>query len=168
MPGRPHLIGSFRRRAATTVALALPVAVLLGGCGDTVRVPPPRVAAENQAACRALVAALPDELTGHSRRDTSDRVYSAAWGDPPIVLRCGVGVPAEYDKFAACQVIHGIGWFVPDATFADQRADAVMTTVDRDPRVEVTVPASLRPPVDVLVDLAPLIKRHTTVTNRCH
>ena len=101
------------------------------------------------------------------RRETSGNPLGAAWGDPAIVLRCGVGTPEDYDKFAACQIVNGLDWFVPDATIEDQDADVVMTTIGRTPAVEVTVPASYRPPNAVMVDVGRAIKQHTQVTRRC-
>jgi hypothetical protein len=56
---------------------------------------------------------------------------------------------------------------VPTATIEDQEADVVLTTIGRTPAVEVTVPASYRPPDAVMVDVAHAIKQHTQVTKRC-
>jgi hypothetical protein len=55
-------------------------------------VPPTSTAAPVVSACAALIASLPDELdTGVRRRPvTGDDTRTAAWGDPPITLRCGV------------------------------------------------------------------------------
>jgi len=140
--------------------------VLAAGC-DTVDVPDTSVSASERKACKSLVAALPDQVAGQSGRETSGNPLGAAWGDPAIVLRCGVGTPVDYDKFAACQIVNGLDWFVPDSTIEDQDADVVMTTIGRTPAVEVTVPASYRPPNAVMVDLGRAIKQHTQVTRRC-
>ena len=129
--------------------------------------PDTSVSASERKACESLVEALPDEVSDQSSRDTSGNPLGAAWGDPPIVLRCGVGTPKGYDKFAGCQTVNGLDWFVPTATIEDQDADVVLTTIGRTPAVEVTVPASYRPPDAVMVDVAPAIKQHTRVTRRC-
>ena len=144
------------------------VALLLvaAGCG-TVDVPDTSVSASERKACESLVEALPDQVADQSSRDTSGNPLGAAWGDPAIVLRCGVGTPKGYDKFAGCQTVNGLDWFVPTATIEDQEADVVLTTIGRTPAVEVTVPASYRPPDAVMVDVAPAIKQHTRVTRRC-
>ena len=140
--------------------------VLAAGCG-TVDVPDTSVSASERNACKSLVAALPDQVAGQSGRETSGNPLGAAWGDPAIVLRCGVGTPKGYDKFAGCQTVNGLDWFVPTATIEDQEADVVLSTIGRTPAVEVTVPASYRPPDAVMVDVAPAIKQHTRVTRRC-
>ena len=77
-----------------------------------------------------------------------------AWGDPQIVLRCGL--PAPGPTTAQCLDVNGIGWIV-----ADPGADPVVFTVfGRDPAVEVSVPASYgRSAVSgALVDVAPVAK----------
>jgi hypothetical protein len=83
---------------------------------------------------------LPFDLTGQpSRRVRSATPYAYAWGDPPIVLRCGVPAPAGFVVGAGAIQINGVQWYVdtsdPGAT--------VWTTVDRPIGVEVRVPASL-------------------------
>jgi hypothetical protein len=83
------------------------------------------------------------------------------------VLRCGVGKPKEYDRFAACQRANGVDWFVPERIIEDQSADVVMTTIGRSPAIEVAVPASYRPSTAAMVDLADVIKAHTTQVSPC-
>jgi hypothetical protein len=148
------------------VAGVVVLLVLAAGCG-TVDVPDTSVSASERKACESLVAALPDQVAEQSGRETSGNPLGAAWGDPAIVLRCGVGVPDDYDKFAGCQTVNSLDWFVPTATIEDQDADVVMTTIGRTPAVEVTVPASYRPPNAVMVDVGRAIKQHTQVTRRC-
>jgi hypothetical protein len=146
-------------------AVAL-VALACAACGG-VDVPDTSVSGAEREACESLVDALPDQVSDQSRRDTSGNPLGAAWGDPAIVLRCGVGSPEGYDKFAGCQTVDGLDWFVPTATIEDQEADVVMTTIGRKPAVEVVVPASYRPPDAVMVDLGRAIKEQTRVTRRC-
>jgi hypothetical protein len=103
-----------------------------------VAVPP--VTPDADAACPPLMRTLPVELTGQpSRRVRSDTPYAYAWGDPPIVLRCGVPAPAGYVVGAGAIQINGVQWFVDTA----DPAATVWTTVDRPVGVEVRVPASL-------------------------
>ena len=146
--------------------VVLLLVLVAAGCG-TVDVPDTSISASERKACTSLVAALPDQVADQSGRETSGNPLGAAWGDPAIVLRCGVGTPVDYDKFAACEIVNGLDWFVPESTIEDQDADVVMTTVGRTPAVEVTVPASYRPPNAVMVDVGPAIKQHTQVTRRC-
>ena len=88
----------------TRGAVACAVVLLVAGCGDE---PPeidaPDLSAADASACRDLVAALPDELAGQERVDvTGDTEYGAAWGDPAIVLTCGVGRPDDFTDISTC------------------------------------------------------------------
>jgi hypothetical protein len=145
------------------------LAVVLSACGDDeVKVRPTGVTGTERTACATLVKALPDRVSDQPARAVrGETEVAAAWGDPAVVLRCGVGRPEGYTKFAACQTANGVDWFVPDEAVQDQDADVVMTTIGRSPSVEVVVPAEDRPPVAAMVDLAPAIKAHTRVTRRC-
>ena len=97
---------------------------------------------------------LPDRVADQPRRETKGNPLGAAWGDPAIVLRCGVGTPEGYDQFAACQVVNGLDWFVPEEQIEDQGADVVMTTIGRRPgRRGRGARATYRPPDAVMVDL---------------
>jgi Protein of unknown function (DUF3515) len=143
------------------------VVALLALTSCAVDVPSTKVSGSQHKACAELVDSLPDHVSDQERRETKGNPLAAAWGDPPIVLRCGVGRPAGYDKFSACQVVNGLGWFVPEKTIDDQGADVVMTTVGRDPAVEVKVPATYRPPDAVMVDLGTAVKAHTRLVKSC-
>jgi hypothetical protein len=146
-------------------AVAL-VALTSAACGG-VDVPDTSVSASSREACESVIEALPDKVADQSPRETSGNPLGAAWGDPAIVLRCGVGTPKDYDKLASCQTVDDLDWFVPEATIEDQDADVVMTTIGRKPAVEVVVPSTYRPPDAVMVDVSRAIKQHTRVTRRC-
>ena len=79
--------------------LVLPLAALLAaGCsggGPVDLEPGPVEGREVDAACEALVAALPDAVDpGVERREVSPRTgRTAAWGDPAVTLQCGVEPP---------------------------------------------------------------------------
>ena len=142
--------------------------MLLTACGeDAVEVRRTSVTGADRAACEALVEALPDRVADQAPRETSGSPLGAAWGDPAIVVRCGVGPPEGYTPLSACQTANGVDWFTPDATVEDQGVDAVLTTLGREPAVELVVPSELRPPVAAMVDIAPAIKEHTRVVRRC-
>ncbi|KWX09858.1 hypothetical protein TR74_07120, partial [Carbonactinospora thermoautotrophica] len=83
------------------------------------------------------------------RRVTTDSPLVAAWGDPPIVLRCGVPVPAAYQPTSQVVTINGVDWFPEQLT-----RGYVFTTVGRVANVEVSVPDAYAPEVNPLVDLA--------------
>jgi hypothetical protein len=150
---------------AGVAALLAVLALLVSGC--KVDVPQTKVSEADQAACRALVAALPGSVSDQKRRETTGNPLAAAWGDPAIVLRCGVGEPADYDPLVGCQTVNGMDWYVPQKGMNDQDEDVVMTTYGREPAVEVRLPAQYRPPVAAMVDLAAAIGKHTRVVKRC-
>ncbi|MCW2847819.1 MAG: hypothetical protein JWR90_1793 [Marmoricola sp.] len=141
------------------------LALLLTGC--KVDVPDTDVPTSQRQACRSLVTALPDHVSDQDRRGTTGNPLGAAWGDPAIVLRCGVGTPAGYDPLVGCQTVNGMDWFIPEAGMNDQQVDVVMTTYGRVPAVEVRLPAEYRPPVAAMVDLAATIAKHTKVVKSC-
>lgn len=77
-----------------------------------------------------------------------------AWGDPSIVLRCGVQRPASYDPTAELVTINGVNWF-PEQLAHGYR----FTTWGRAANVEVTVPDKYSPEVNPLVELASAVKQ---------
>ena len=103
-----------------------------------VAVPP--VTPEADADCPALMQTLPLELMGDpSRRVKSDTPFAYAWGDPAVVLICGVARPAGYVVGSSAIQINGVQWYVD----TDDPATTVWTTVDRPVNVEVRVPATV-------------------------
>jgi hypothetical protein len=113
--------------------------------------PTPRAAA---VACDRLDDALPITLIGQSQRPTSpDSPTTAAWGDPEIVLTCGVPRPAARAPGAQLFEIDGITWFAEELT-----AGTRFTSEGREANVQVDVPDDYRPEAEALVDLAPSIK----------
>jgi hypothetical protein len=100
----------------------------------------PPVTPQADASCPALMSSLPLELSGEqSRRVQSASPFAYAWGDPAIVLVCGVDRPAGYVVGVSAIQINGVQWFVdtgnPDTT--------VWTTVDRPVYVQISLPASV-------------------------
>jgi hypothetical protein len=100
----------------------------------------PPVTPEADASCPALMSALPVDLMGEaSRRVQSDSPFAYAWGDPAVVLICGVDRPAGWVVGESAIQINGVQWYVdtsdPGAT--------VWTTVDRPVYVQVRLPADV-------------------------
>lgn len=138
----------------------------MAGCG-AVDLSQGDVSRADRRACTRLVDDLPSRVADLPHRDTDSGDLGAAWGDPAIVLRCGVGEPAGYQQTSPCQRVDGVDWFVPEDQVSDQGEDAVLTTIGRSPAVELTVPAEHRPPAAAMVDVAAAIKEHTSVTTPC-
>ncbi|MQA84220.1 MAG: DUF3515 family protein [Streptosporangiales bacterium] len=132
----------------------LTVAVLAAACGQTVSVPEPNPAPEAVRLCRALHERLPDRLDSERRRPTEpDSELVAAWGSPPVGLRCGVGRPAGLRPTSRLATVNGVDW-LPEPESAPTR----FTTVGRAVYVEVILPEEGLPAANVLVDLAAPIK----------
>jgi hypothetical protein len=148
------------------VAGVVVLAALAAGCG-AVDLSAPDVSGADRRACLSLVDDLPQDLADEQRRETEGSRLGAAWGDPAIVLRCGVGTPEDYEPFSPCQRVNGVDWFVPEQQMADQDADVLLTTIGRKPAIEVRVPSEYRPPDSVMVDLAATITEHTGVVRAC-
>jgi hypothetical protein len=141
--------------------------VLVGACSHDVDVDGTGATGAARRACESLVHALPSRVSDQPQRRTTGSRLGAAWGDPPIVLRCGVGKPKDYDPATGCQTVNGLDWYVPQKGMDDQSVDVVMTTLGREPAVQVTLPAQYRPPATAMVDLAAAIKAHTRQTTPC-
>jgi hypothetical protein len=97
--------------------------------------------AQADASCPALVQALPSLLVDQdARKVKSVSPYVRAWGNPAVVLVCGVDRPATFVVGTGLIQIDGVQWFV-DST-SDPKT-VVWTAVDRPVYVQVRVPASL-------------------------
>jgi hypothetical protein len=139
--------------------------VLLGGCA--VSVDAPDADAGVRSACQEYVASVPAKLADQGKRDVDDAERGAAWGDPAIVLTCGVAEPEGFTPVSRCQNWDGVDWYIPDDEFGDKPVDVTMTTVGRSPRIRVQVPKAYWPPTSVMIDLAPSVKAHTKKTGGC-
>jgi hypothetical protein len=143
--------------------------LLLAGCGgDSVHVDGFHVSAAERTPCARVLGDLPSKVAGQSRRTVSGSAYAAAWGDPAIVLRCGVPLPRGYAS-APCITRNGIGWSIPLTQADDQGSDVVMTLAHRSLVLQVLLPARYRPngPSEVMADLAATVTTHTTAQGRC-
>jgi hypothetical protein len=148
---------------ASAVALAAVAVVLfwvLGGGGPP-EIDEPDLPASQDAACRALVAALPDTLVGETAVEvTGATAYGAAWGDPAIVLTCGVDA-VDISDVPQCVEADGIGWLVSDED-AEGEGDATFTADGYLPRVRLEVPEDYLPErgASALAELAAPLKQH--------
>jgi len=118
--------------------------------------------AAGRATCATLLAALPDKVEGEQRRDATPGVLTAAWGDPPITLRCGVAAPPGLTRSSECLEVNGVGWFPEDVA-----GGVLFTSVGRAVFVEVGVPDDYAPEVNPLVDLAAPVAAHNPVAQPC-
>jgi hypothetical protein len=151
------------------VACLAGLGLLVSACGNgPVEVETPDLEGEAARTCEALLDALPATVDGVERRDVEPAgTPAAAWGDPAIVLRCGVPMPEDFDEFAACQETEGVGWFIPEEQLTGDREQITMTTIGRAVNVEVSLPEEHWPPANAMVDLAPAINATVEETSPC-
>ncbi|NUS74127.1 MAG: DUF3515 domain-containing protein [Corynebacteriales bacterium] len=90
------------------------------------------------SACAPIVDALPATLHEKNRRLVRPRqAQVVAWGDPAIVLRCGVDKPSAWTPTAQIIGVNGIEW-VTETT----EDGTIWTTVSLPVFVEITVPTA--------------------------
>jgi hypothetical protein len=134
-------------------AAALGVVALTGGAvwllfnaNDAVAVAAPEPTSQSAAAeCAALTKAVPQTVDNQSRRSTNpNSPLTAAWGNPPITLRCAVPEPdilrpgsKTYDPTAMEAYVDGIAW-LQEKTGDGYRFTAAQRAV----YVEVDVPSA--------------------------
>lgn len=85
--------------------------------------------------CQNLDERLPPKVDGLDREDPEPRsTLTAGWGGPAIILRCGVGQPAEMlDPKASTTEVNGVAWLVQE----QDDGSYVFTTGLREAYVEV-------------------------------
>ena len=141
--------------ASTPPAASGPVAVSLPGTVDQ----------RTETVCRALLAKLPKLLSTSAGRPVTPATAverAAAWGDPAIVLRCGVGAPATAKGAGQVLNFDGVDWLISDGANHSQ----VVRAVGREVAVELDVPSAyaghaaslLGPLTDPLTSSVPLVK----------
>jgi hypothetical protein len=150
-------VNHVRRRAGRGPAACAAVAaaaVVLAGCtggGDE----PDLSAAPGGGtpACTALVGRVPGTVLDRSR-STPQAAGVAVWGDPPIVLRCGVDAPAGPTS-NPCVTVDGVDWLLENPDTTDEPASFL--SYGRTPAIRVTVPGARQDAAGALVDLAPAV-----------
>jgi len=174
VPGRPHLsVSSGRNPHALPARLAVLLVVpFLAACSaGTVEISTPDLDDTARAACEAFTADLPESIYEETRREVEPAdALGGAYGDPAIVVRCGVAVPADFDEaVSSCEVANDVGWYVPPAEFDDQEADVTLTAAGYRPVVEVSVPGSYRPngTAAAIAQLAAAVDEHLTLVENC-
>jgi hypothetical protein len=121
----------------------------------TVSAPPSNAA--TVAPCTKVLAQLPVSLGGLAGRvvhPQPDSPFVVAWGDPAVVLRCGVARPVDLVAGSSAETIltDGVDFLVKPRAEAD-KDPYVFTVIDRAVYVEVQVPVSYtQPPTAPIAD----------------
>jgi hypothetical protein len=149
LPGRSSL-----NLRALLAALVAPVA--LAGCSTgAVHVVVPDASGATRAVCARLVDQLPTHLDGRRSRVVEPASpLTHAWGNPPIVLRCGVAEPDGYSSTSVQTAdVDGVLWF-------QQVGPSVVrwTAVRRGANIELAVPTSYDAQGGLLVELGVAIR----------
>jgi hypothetical protein len=106
-----------------------------GPATEPVAVPERTLPPDVAPVCRRVLAGLPTAIpTGARRPVNGDVGHSAAYGDPPVVLRCGTAMPSVPET-AEVATLDGVCWYAVAAAGSTE-----LTTVDRVVPVTVTVP----------------------------
>lgn len=138
------------------------VALATAACSGT-EITDHDLSAEDESACAAFVESLPDTLADQARGEVDpDDALGAAYGDPPIVVTCGVPEPPAFGEGAACEVVDGVRWYLPEDQFGTEPQDLTLTSAWDLPRIEVVVPAAYWPEggAAVMASLGPLVDEH--------
>jgi hypothetical protein len=141
------------RRTSAAAAILLSAAVACSPADGSAAVAVPSPDADVAGYCKALHAKLPEKVDEDvpRRAATPDSPYTAAWGDPAIVLRCGIDRPAEVGDPKANGVdVNGVGWVLDDRGDDGYR----FITMYREAYVELLVPASYHADAGILVEFA--------------
>ena len=135
-------------RRSLAAASTLAAIALVSGCGRQVAVPAPDVQAP---ACDDVT--IPSTVSGAGLRPTTEP-GTAAWGEPPITYRCGVGRPGALAPTSRLLDVGGIGWLPIEGT-GGTGFIAVTWPAESEPiYVEVLVPEEYAAPADVLIDIS--------------
>jgi hypothetical protein len=123
------------------------------GCGGTgpVVVPLPGPAPTDAALCTRLHSQLPAKVSTHKSRPVKPRSeFTAAWGDPAVVLVCGVPRPSGLRGSDTAPLgVNGVAWLEHTGT---NTVD--YTAVDRGVFVRVDIPKQYAGQSSILIDLS--------------
>ncbi|MEV6287574.1 DUF3515 domain-containing protein [Kribbella sp. NPDC051770] len=147
------------------VALTTALLAALTSCGsDPVPIAVPEPAPEVSDACAPLIKALPAKiLDADPRSTTPESPLTAAYGDPPIEITCGVSPPAGMAQAQSqCFEVNGVGWFAKEASNG-----VIFTTIGRKLYVEIAVPKKYTPEANALTDVSDTIKTHNQLITPC-
>lgn len=147
-----------------TIGAALCLLLIAGCSSGPAPVPVPSPAPEVAAACADLVKALPAKVLDAKRREASPKSpLTAAYGDPPIEMTCGVTPPAGMaEAQSQCFEVNGVGWFAKQVDNG-----FIFTTIGRSLYFEVAVPDKYTPEANALTDVSDAVHRFDKLVTPC-
>lgn len=146
-----------RRGFGTALAPVLGVVLVAVGCGpQTVQMSPPETDGTTTEVCSEFVDELPDTLMDAERAEIRpESEIMAAWGDPPISLRCGVPRPDNLQPDSLLEEVNGIPW-LPQP----EDDPTMFTAVGHEAYVELQVPSGHGAPAPAMTTVSDLISEH--------
>lgn len=159
-----------RHPAVIATAIAIPVALVVGvlvaafiAGRNPVHAPVSLGAvpapASGSPECVALMEALPDTLDEMERAELVDPApeSAAAWQPAegePVVLRCGLDRPLEFNQASPLQVVNGVQWFEVSGEAIGSNS-STWYLVDRGVYVALTMPNTVGPtPIQQMSEVA--------------
>lgn len=106
----------------------------------------PTSAGAGAALCKDLLDALPASVGELTQRPVPGNSVAAGWGDPPVVLVCGVPKPEGLVATSELSGVNNVSWLVKNAidtsSYGIPGENTVWTAVDRKVYVTVAIPNS--------------------------
>lgn len=143
----------------------LPFAATLlavSACSGPVEVDAVTPQAGTASLCDDLKASLPAVVDDQPLRKVKPASAGSAWGDPAIVLRCGVAKPVSLTPTSQCFPVSGVDWLSEETA-----RRFVFTTVGRKANIQVSVPREYDPASDALADLAEAVRTRIPSIRAC-
>jgi hypothetical protein len=139
--------------AAVAIGVILAIAATREAPPQPVAVPAVPAPQADNAACRALAAALPQRLGDYQRAPLAQPAPqgATAWraesGGEPVVLRCGLDRPADFVVGSPIQIVDRVQWFEVAAgqQSAGDAGRSTWYTVDRPVYLALTLPSGSGP-----------------------
>ena len=151
------LNGPLLKRRLIRLAVVGCAGALLAGCASpaAVDLAPTTPGPSAAAACAASAAALPHTVRDLPRREVQpSSPTTAAWGDPPITLTCGVPRPTQLQADTTLLSVDGVDWFAQQLTRGTR-----FTATGRVAYLRVDVPEDYTSATDALTDLADAVRK---------
>ena len=158
LPRRRPVLAGLTVAGLTMAVLAVAV---LAGCGGPGRPTPTSAPQATSAGCQQALAVLPATVLGRARTPL-DVAGAASWGEPGIVLRCGLAEQPPTGK--PCLTVDGVDWVVDDTG-----DPIVFTAYGRAPTVDLRVPVSYHreDAPGALVDVAAVARALPSTGHAC-
>ena len=152
---------SLGRHKEPVSGLAEAVATLPAADHEPFPAPLSQLASGDTAVCGDLLAAVPDDLAEDYERIDVTEANTVAWvanGREPVVLRCGVAPPENYEPGIQLNQVDDVVWF-EDTILATGTTAATWFALGRETDIAVSAPQDVSS--EVLVRLGRVIAAET-------